>query len=354
MRKKIQSEVLNISEKKGIKIWQVAAIVLIAILASSGATWYVVSNSVNPGAKIDKVIFVMDWIMFGKHALFYPALDLGYYEDAGISCTIVRGFGSGDTAKRVDSGSVNFGFADSTSVIQAISKGANIKVIGMIVHEGANGIVTATDTGINSPKDLEGKTLGYATGDSGSILFSAFATANGIDATKVQMTPLDSASKAPMLASGKVDATTNTRPDFAFENALNQAGRQVKYLWYSDNKLSLYGHGIITKSSLIKDNPDLVKRFVDATYKGVQYAIQNQDKAIDMLLKYNPDLNRTTVTAELKWMIEMIGSSANLQGTQIGVIDNGLMTSTINVLTEAMKLSPVAVDNVYTNQFVEG
>ena len=46
-------------------------------------------------------IFFLDWIIYGKHAPFFAAKDMGFYKKHGLDMKYERGFGSGDTAKRI-------------------------------------------------------------------------------------------------------------------------------------------------------------------------------------------------------------------------------------------------------------
>ena len=49
--------------------------------------------------------------------------------------------------------------------------------------------------------------------------------------------------------------------------------------------------GIITSDRLIAQNPDLVKRFVQATQRGYEYAYDHGDEAADILVKEAPEAN---------------------------------------------------------------
>src|ERR1700759_1736930 len=67
----------------------------------------------------DKVALSLDWVVNGTHAGYFVAREKGFYKDAGLDVTVSRGFGSGDTVKRVANGSATFGIADSGAIIAA-------------------------------------------------------------------------------------------------------------------------------------------------------------------------------------------------------------------------------------------
>ena len=67
-----------------------------------------------PARAADQVNLALDWVVDGVHANYFVALDKGFYKDAGLDVTVSRGFGSGDTVKRVASGGATWMSATST------------------------------------------------------------------------------------------------------------------------------------------------------------------------------------------------------------------------------------------------
>src|SRR5258708_9488051 len=65
----------------------------------------------------DKALFALQWIPNGNHFGVFAAKEEGFYKEAGLDVDIQRGFGSGDTAKRVATGNADVGIADAGSVI---------------------------------------------------------------------------------------------------------------------------------------------------------------------------------------------------------------------------------------------
>ena len=64
----------------------------------------------------ETVSLAVDWILNGTHAGYFIAQEKGFYKEKGLDVSISRGFGSGDTIKRVATGSVDFGIADTGAV----------------------------------------------------------------------------------------------------------------------------------------------------------------------------------------------------------------------------------------------
>src|SRR6516164_5693479 len=72
----------------------------------------------------------LDFIIGGKHAPWYVALEKGFYAKRGLAPTIQASTGSADTVRTVASGGADFGFADIGTTIVAKSRGTPIQVVG--------------------------------------------------------------------------------------------------------------------------------------------------------------------------------------------------------------------------------
>ena len=76
----------------------------------------------------------MDFIIGGKHAPWFVALEKGFYAKRGLAATIQASTGSADTLRTIGSGGADFGFADMATMIVAKSRGtrdlAQLSAIG--------------------------------------------------------------------------------------------------------------------------------------------------------------------------------------------------------------------------------
>jgi NitT/TauT family transport system substrate-binding protein len=302
----------------------------------------------------DKVIFGMDFTPYGTHALFWPGLDQGFYERSGLTVSILRGYGSGDTAKRVDVGTAAFGFADSGASLVAISKGANIKIVGMVHHHPPHGIVTLKDRGISRPGDLQGRTIGASAGDANRLLFPVFAERAGFDPEKVKWVTMGPEAYLPSLLAGRVDAASAFHTDLPrFIAAARTDGKEAVYLPYRDSGFDIYSSALITSRKLLAENPDLARRFIAATYKSIQWAIDNPEGAVRSLIKHNPELRAELEREALKTAISLFGpqrQSAREAG--LGMIDRTKMERTIGMLVKYMKIPAVNPEDAFTNEFL--
>ncbi|MBI2185007.1 MAG: ABC transporter substrate-binding protein [Thaumarchaeota archaeon] len=328
-----------------------AVLAVIIAGASFGAGW-VANSMLTPPARTDKVIMTTDWILWGYTTPFFVAKDQGFYSKEGLEVDVLRGVGSADTVTKVGAGVSHFGLSDAGTVQQVIAKGADVKIVQMYTHTNALGLRYIEEkTPIKSAKDLEGKTVGEPTASAIWQMFPVFAQKANIDINKVNHADIAAGVTVSSLLAGKVDSIGGnafTTPTISIDAA--KQGLTVKNLVFSDYGLNLYGYAILSQNKLIKDNPDLVQRFVRATTAAVVWSIKNPDKAIEIYKKYNPEADLAIHTAVWKATIPyLMDDLAKQQG--YGYMDDAKMKITVDTVNQVFSLS-VKPDQVYTNDFV--
>lgn len=301
----------------------------------------------------DKVKFALDWIPYGKHAMFYVSLDKGFWKDAGLDVTVTRGFGSGDTVKRVAAGTEDFGFAAVASMVTGKSRGADLKMVGMVHDRALDSVATLKGNKITKPKDLEGKKIGSPKGNAVRVVFPAFADINKFDRNKVSFVNMTVPAMAPSLLAGRVDAILifyTEKP--TVDAAAKKVGKEPLYLQYADFGMNTYGNGIIVSEKTIKENPGLVKRFVEATYKGIAWSVENPEEAVKIFIKHNPAISPDLARKHFDIAVEhLLTPTARHEG--IGHMTRDRMVFTNDLITEHMNLpKKTPVEDVYTNEFL--
>ena len=255
-----------------------------------------------------KVTFILDTTIIPKHGLFMPALYKGYYKEVGLEVDIVKSGGSGVAAETVAAGKAELGFGDIGAMMLARAKGARVKYVGAIHALSPFAVVTLAKTGIRQPKDLEGRTVGTFTGTSLASSVELFASITKIDASKVKQEILSSDVRIPSLIAGKVDALM----DFyvSVPPVIEAEGIPTHSLKWSDYGWQAYANGLLLSDDTIAKNPDLGRRLVQATMRGVQYANDHPDEAAEMIVRFNPDIKPKAAevgvraAAELLWTPE--------------------------------------------------
>jgi len=262
----------------------------------------------------DNVSLRLNWYLGGLHVPFYFGVDKGFYKQEGINLTINEGRGSANTVQVVGAGTDTFGLADSSSIINLISKGGEIKSVMNILSSTGFSVVSAASAGIRTPKDIEGKTLAVSPGDPIRGLLEAVAAHNKVDISKVKFVQVDPAAKVVTVLEKRADGLLGGADDQFF--LLKYRGVEPHALRFADHGANIVGMAIFTGNNTIKTNPDLVRRFVRATKRAWEEAKKNPDAAVDVAMKVKPDINRQSTKDQMLVDFELI-DSINVKG-QIG------------------------------------
>ncbi len=238
-----------------------------------------------------EVPFALDWKFEGPSAAYFAAIDNGHFANEGLSVEISAGQGSLDAIPKVATGAFPVGFADINSLITFLDKnpGAPVTAVMMVYDKPPFAVIGRASLGVNSPKDLEGKILGAPPPDGAWAQFPAFASAAGIDVTKITVEPVGFPTREPMLAEGKVDAITG----FSFSSYLNLVRLgidedDIKVLLMADYGLELYGNAIIVNTDYASENPEVITGFIRAVAKGWNDVIADPAAGAAMVQKRNP------------------------------------------------------------------
>jgi NitT/TauT family transport system substrate-binding protein len=302
--------------------------------------------------KPDVVNFSLNWFPLADHAAYYSAVSLGYYEKANLAVNILQGAGSGASVRRVDIGQADCGLADAPVIVNGIRNGADIKIVAMEFDHSPDAIWTTRKTGITKVPDLVGKTIGASPDDSERILFPALAAANSIDPNSVKFVSVTTTGNYAMLASGSVDAITDFTTGAPFVELAVGKDNAVGIPW-SSNGLDLYGLAIFCNNDTISKRADVVKRFLEASFKGWQFAITNTLKALQAEQEFAPQVDIPTYTANFKLALQLM-CTRRYHDNGMGYIDPKKMTDTVNVIQKYMQAKGSISDpgSIYTSDLL--
>lgn len=119
-------------------------------------------------------------------------------------------------------------------------------------------------------------------------------------------------------------------------------GQELVQLCYSDAGLDFYSKGIIASERILNENLDVVRRFSEATWRGLRDAIANPQEAAAIMNKHHSQIDMDVAEAEI------IAVGGLLSGDQSGVIDIDRMRQTFDVVSGAYDLqNPVTATDVF-------
>lgn len=304
----------------------------------------------------DKVKFTLDWKFEGPAAPFVLAADKGYFAAEGLDVTVDSGNGSAGAVTRVASGAYDIGMADLNSLVEFNANNSDraMKAFFIIYDAPPFALFSLSKSGIKSPKDLEGKTLGAPVFDAPRKLFPAFAQATGIDASKVKWESMDPPLREPMLVRGQVDAISG----FFFTSLLNLRSQGVRpedinVIRYGDHGMAFYGNGLIASPALMKEHPEVLTKFARAVAKGFRDSLKDPAAAIEVLKKRDPLINPALELDRLKMALGDNVLTDDVKANGMGAIKKDRMAKAIEQLSVAFKLPKTpTVDEVFTDAYL--
>lgn len=338
--------------RKGANIgvrWSALSLVAVLLLTScSGGTPPSASGSGT--ATKESVKFSTDFLLWGWHSPIFAAKAEGFFDEQNLDVSIEAGKGSVDVAAQLGAGAVDFALVDISTALVAMSKGADIRLVGVHLERHPGGLLFIKErTSITSWKDIEGKKIGGASGDAYFVVLPSLMTQNGADPSKYSIVTMEGSATTGALIAGQVDAIPGS-PMTAPPRAAAAAKENLTLdrFSYADNGYDAVGFAIATTGAMVDQKPEVVQRFVNAWAKATLWSEQNVDKAVGDFLAANPDKQKDPETESLQASFPLIKAN---DGTYFKFQPDRLKINVDDV--NKNNNATLKIDDVYTNEFVD-
>ncbi len=303
-----------------------------------------------------KVPFALDWKFEGPSAAYFAAIDNGHFAAEKLDVEISAGKGSLDAIPKVATGAFPVGFADINSLVKFKDQNpdAPVKAIMMVYDKPPFAVVGRASQGVSTPKDLEGKVLGAPPPDGAWAQFTPFASANGLDVSKITVEPVGFPTREPMLAEGKVDAITG----FSFSSFLNLVRLgvpedDIKIILMADNGLSLYGNAIIVNTDFAEANPGKVTGFLRAVAKGWKDVIADPAMGAAAVAERNPAADVALEQRRLQLSIDQNVLTDAVKANGMGMVELDRFEEGLAQLAENYDFKTVIdFGSIYTDAYL--
>lgn len=276
---------------------------------------------------------------FGRDAYVYVAMEKGYFEQAGFDVKVVAGTGSVDNIKLVTAGRLDYAPVDiGALMVTRANEGLQARTVAVIHQNTMSALFTLEESGITSPKQLEGKTLADSPASTVRILFPLYAKKAGIDASRVTWRDAAPPALPALLAAKQVDGIGQFSVGVPLVSKA-AGGKKIRSFKYAKVLPGLLGIGLIASDEKIRTSPGEVKAFTRALLKGLQYALDNPGEAGYILKKYQPLADPVVAAQELRIMKFFAQSKLTRQkGNGLGYIDVAKFNATASVIRNGFKL----------------
>jgi len=229
----------------------------------------------------------LDYTPWAAHIPIFVAETKGYFRQEGLAVSARYPANLTDPIKLVPAQSNTIGIGYMSDVVTAEGQGIPVESIGALVQHHLNCIMTLKSSGITSPRQLAGKSIGAADTPADSVILDTVFKHAGV-AGKVRRVNVNY-DYVPALVDHRVDAIEGAYQVWE-KIMIQQLGHKVNVIqlqnWGVPDEYELV---FLASHSMIKDEPAVLGRFMKALTLGEQFAVAHPAEAESIFLNDNPD-----------------------------------------------------------------
>ena len=279
----------------------------------------------------DKVTLQLKWVTQAQFAGYYVAQDQGFYADEGLEVEIKPGGPDIAPAQVLAGGGADVVLDWMPSALATREKGVMLVNIAQPFKSSGMMLTCRKETGITSPEDFRGKTLGvWFFGN--EYPFLSWMSQLGIptDGSEGGVTVLKQGFNVDPLLQKQADCvSTMTYNEYWQIIDAGIPADELVVFKYQDQGVATLEDGIYVLEDNLKDPAfeDRMVRFVRASMKGWKWAEENPDAAADIVLE-----NDMTGAQTQKHQRRMMGEIVKLTAGSNGALDVADYERTVQTL----------------------
>jgi NitT/TauT family transport system substrate-binding protein len=234
----------------------------------------------------DKVTFGLDWVAEPEYGGYYQALATGIYKKYGLDVRIVEGGPQVNNAQLLVAGRLTFDItSNSFLALNFVQEGIPYVVVAAGFQKDPDILMAHPGVGNDSFEDLKGKPIAVSSGTRASWWLYLKAKYGYSDSQLKSY----GFSLTPFLTNPQAiqEAYVTSEPYLVEQ----QTGKKPVVLMISDAGFDGYASLIATSDKLVKTNPQLVQRFINASIEGwYSFLYGDPTPGFNAILKANPDM----------------------------------------------------------------
>lgn len=279
----------------------------------------------------DKVTLQLKWVTQAQFAGYYVAKDKGFYKDAGLDVTINPGGPDIAPPQIIAGGSADVVVDWMPSALASREKGVPLVNIAQPFKQSGMMLTCRKDSGIKSPADFKGKTLGvWFFGNEYPFLSwmskLGLSTKGGADGVTVLKQGFN---VDPILQKQASCVSTMTYNEYWQIIDAGIPASELTVFKYQDQKVSTMEDGLYVLEKNLSDPAfvDKMARFVKASMQGWAWARDNQQAAAEIVLENDASGAQTE-----KHQVRMMGEINKLTAGSDGKLDPADYERTVQTL----------------------
>ncbi len=302
----------------------------------------------SPASALDQVVLRINFTPWAMHAQYFAGRAQGFYKDEGIDLEIRPPSAGQQNEVFIATGREQFGVTNADAFVKA--RGSGLPVVAVMADQPDNpfSVITLKKSGIDQPGKMKGMKLAWFQANVKGMIEPLLAK-GGLTLSDIEFVMVARGAEVQMLAAGQVDGLFG----YSFGQALTleERGFPVNVMPIRDYGVRFYGTVIYTNETLLKTNPDLVKRFLRATLKSLIWTHDHIEPAMKEIIKVSPDRDLKLESRKLQLIYGLYNSPEYAQ--RFGWMNDDKWQSSINILASSGDLpKKPAPQEMYTNKFL--
>jgi putative hydroxymethylpyrimidine transport system substrate-binding protein len=247
-----------------------------------------------PGATPEpqKLTVMLDFFPNADHAGIYAAEAAGEFERANLEVDIQPPPDPATPLRLLQAGRIDLAISYQPELLLARDKGADLVSVAALVQKPLTSLMWLEDGDVRSVADLEGKKVGTAGIPYQSAYLRSILEQENVDPDSVEEINVGFELGRAMV-SGRVDATLGAFWNYEGVD-LERRGRQPQISRVEELGVPTYNELVVVarKSDLDTQGAARLRRFLLALTRGHRIVREDPERAVDALMKANPDLDR--------------------------------------------------------------
>ena len=245
-----------------------------------------------------KITFSPQWSAQSQFAGYYAALEKGFYDEAGLDVSIVHPSNSYSSINMLKDGTTDFITCELIQAMMASDKG--IRLVNLLqTTQHTTLVLISHEKDISKMSDLAGRRIGtWKVGFSEIPYIIDKEHKLGIEWVKF-INPLN------IYISGAIDATLGKSYNEGILFSMSGI-TPGSILRFSEMGYDYPEDGLYVSEAFFKKNPDVCRKFAEASRKGWEWVRNNRKEAVDIVMKYVKEANVSTNIYVQKWMLEEV------------------------------------------------
>lgn len=247
-----------------------------------------IAFSTNNNQQLQPLTLILDWFANPTDAQIYVAQQQGFFKQQGLDVNIVPPSNPNDPPKLVAAGKADLAISSQPSLLLDIQQGLPLVRIATLINKPLRCMAVKANSGINSVKDLKGKTVGYAVSGIDPAMLNTMLVTNGLTLQDVNLINVNY-DLTQALMSGRVDAVIGIIRNYELIQ-MKLAGFKAQPFYPEQNGVPPFDELILVTNKNELNDPRLPK-FMTALRQGQAYLQKHPQESWQQFAKNHPEIN---------------------------------------------------------------